>query len=153
MSYRIFISILVSCFFISCSSDDEFSGEKRDLSQARQLWDNAQIENYKWTEILSCECGGPLLRDIFVVNNIKNRVDFDESLLFEGYTSEDVFNASKTVEESFDFIVNLINQNVASLEVEYDAIYGFPTIISIDYDVDFVDDEILYRYINFEIEN
>jgi len=152
MSYRILIPILLSCFFISCSSDN-FSEEENELSQARIKWNNAQIENYKWTEILSCECSGPLQRDIFVVNNVKDSVDFDESLLFEGYTGEDVFNASKTIEETFDFIQDLINQNVSSLAVEYDDTYGFPTLISIDYDVNFIDDEILYRYINFEIEN
>jgi len=153
MSYKILISLFLISFLISCSSDDEFSEEKRELSHAIQKWNAAQIQNYKWTEILSCECGGPLLREIFVVNNIKESVDFDESLLFEGYTSEDVYDASKTVEEAFDFIQSLINQNVASLVVEYDDVYGFPNIISIDYDADFIDDEILYRYINFEIEN
>ena len=153
MFSRISTILIIVFAFISCSSDDEFSDEQRELSQARQKWNSAQIQSYNWTEILSCECSGPLLRNIFVVNNIKDRVDFDKSLLFEGYTSEDVFNASHTIEETFDFVQNLINQNVSSLGVEYDAVYGFPTIVSIDYDVKTIDDEILYRYTNFEIQN
>jgi len=152
MSYKILIPIILGCLFISCSSDD-FLDEKNDLERAKRQWNNAQIENYKWTEIVSCECSGPLLRDIFVVNSVKDSVGFDESLLFEGYTEIDVFNTAKTIEEAFVFIQELINRKVASLQVVYDDTYGFPNIISVDNNFDFIDDEVLYRYTNFEIEN
>ncbi|MET2984256.1 DUF6174 domain-containing protein [Aureibaculum conchae] len=152
MLNKILILTILSFFFISCSTD-EFSDQREDLHRARKQWKNAQIKNYKWTENISCECGGPYMRDILVVNSVKDSVGFDESLLFERYTSEDVYNASKTIEEAFVYIQDLINQNVASLEVEYNDIYGFPTIISVDYNVDFIDDEVLYRYIDFEIQN
>ena len=148
MISRTFILLFVAFVYVACNTDDD--DPLTELNVNRQLWVSSQIESYKWSEIISCECGGPLQRDIFVVNSVKNRVDFDESLLYEGYTSEDVFNASKTVEEAFEFVQDLLNQNVASLSVEYDPTRGFPTIISIDYDTDFIDDEILYRYTNFE---
>ncbi len=138
-------------FLLACSPDDDIL--LNELNANRQIWESNQIENYSWTETLSCECGGPLLRTIIVVNNIKDTVVFDESLLFEGYTYEDVFKASNTIQESFDFIESLSNQNVASLFVQYDEIYGFPTIISVNYDEDVIDDEILYRYLNFDITN
>jgi len=151
MVQKISLSIFSILLFISCSSED--NSLMIDLNANRQLWQSSQIESYKWVESISCEWGGPLLRDIFVVNNKKDRVDFDESLLFEGLTDEDIFNAARTIDEAFDFIESLLSQNVASLNVEYDEIYGFPTIISVDYDIDFVDDEVLYRYTNFEISS
>ncbi|MGB5363554.1 MAG: DUF6174 domain-containing protein, partial [Aureibaculum sp.] len=129
---KFLILVVTLLVFISCSSEEGFTSE---LNTNRQLWESSHIENYKWSESLNCECGGPLLRDIFVVNNIKDRVEFDESLLFEGLTSEYIFNTSRTVEEAFDFIASLLNQNVSSLNIEYDAAYGFPILISIDYDV------------------
>lgn len=73
--------------------------------------------------------------------------------MFEGLTGDDVFNTSKTIAEAFVFIKDLINQNVASLEVENHDAHGFPALISMDYNIDFIDDEILYRNTNFETEN
>ncbi len=147
------IGLLLGLFVIiaSCNSDDD--SFKDELNANRALWQSKNISDYKWTENLACFCGGVLERAIFVVNGVKDRVDFDESQLFEGYTKEDVFNESRTIEEAFDFIASIQTQDVASVSVEYDKVYGYPINIYIDYIEDAIDDEISYLYSKFEITN
>jgi len=65
---------------------------------------------------------------------MKDSIDFDESTI------------SPEVEE-------LMKNDVASVEIEYDKTYGFPTLISIDYIKDAIDDEVTYMYSDFEITN
>jgi len=152
MSYKILIPIFLTCFFISCSSDDEFSVEKRELIQAKQKWNNAQIQNYSIHERISCFCGGLLEWDVFVKNGIKYKVEYDESQAF-GQNYDDIFDQARTIEDVFVFLESLLNRELASLTVEYDETYGFPTLISIDYALNIADDEIAYIYTELEIEN
>lgn len=152
MSYKILIPILLSCFLISCSSDDTFSEEKREFSIAKQKWNSAQINNYNMNERISCFCGGLLEWKVFVKNGIKDKVEYDESQA-TGQTYDDIFDQARTIEDVFDLLESLLNRDLASLNVEYDDIYGFPKLISIDYIKDAVDDEIGYIYSDFEIEN
>jgi len=151
MVARFFILISIFVSFASCDSDDDMILDE--LNENRRLWDAAQVKDYSMNERLSCFCGGVLEKVIFVVDNEKDTVVFDESLLFEGYTYVDVLNGSKSIEEAFDFIEELSARDLASLVVEYDETYGYPTLISIDYNKDYVDDEIAYYYTNFEITN
>ena len=152
MFSRVFTLFIIVFTFISCSSDDEFSGEKRELSQAIQKWNSAQILNYTMNERISCFCGGLLDWNVFVENGIKDKVVYDESQAY-GQTYEDVFDNAKTIEDAFNFIESLLVKDLASLIIEYDDVYGFPKLISIDYVENIADDEIAYLYTNFKITN
>lgn len=153
MSYKILIPLLFVCFLISCTSDVELSEEKREFNQARQKWNSAQIQNYEMHERISCFCGGLLEWDVFVKNGIKDKVEYDESQAF-GQTYDDIFDQARTIEDVFDFLESLLNRgDLASLVIEYDDVYGFPKLISIDYVENIADDEIAYMYTDFEIEN
>jgi len=151
MSYKILIPIIIGCFFISCSSD-ELSEEKIELNRARQIWNNAQIQNYSMNERISCFCGGLLEWKVFVKNGIKDRVEYDDTQAF-GQTYDDIFQQARTVEDVFGFIEELLGKDLASLIIEYDQVYGYPSFVSIDYNENIADDEIAYIYTDFEIEN
>jgi len=138
---------------ISCSSVDDIAEKQRELNQARQLWQSQQVENYKWNERLSCFCAGVLEWDLFVKDNLKEKVEFDEINLHQGQTYDDILEKAKTVEEAFDFIETLLSKEIASLIIEYDDQYGFPTEVNIDFDFQIADDEIVYLYKGFEIIN
>ena len=147
------LTLLIIVFaFISCSSDDEFSDEKKELNRARQKWSTTQNLNYTMNERISCFCGGLLDWNVFVENGIKDKVVYDESQAY-GQTYEDVFDNAKTVEDAFHFIESLLVKDLASLIIEYDHVYGFPKLISIDYVENMADDEIAYLYTNFKITN
>ena len=138
---------------ISCSSVDDIAEKQRELNQARQLWQSQQVENYKWNERLSCFCAGVLEWDLFVKDNLKEKVEFDEINLHQGQTYDDILEKAKTVEEAFDFIETLLSKEIASLIIEYDDQYGFPTEVNIDFDFQIADDETVYLYKGFEIIN
>jgi hypothetical protein len=152
MYYKILIPIFFICFFISCTSDVIVSVEKREFSQAKEKWNSAQIRNYNMNEKISCFCGGLLEWKIFVKNGIKDKVEYDESQAF-GQTYDDIFDQARTIEDVFDFLEDLLNRDLASLNVEYDDVYGFPKLINIDYVENIADDEIAYFYTELEIEN
>ena len=152
MFSRILTILIIVFTFISCSSDDAFFDEKRELSQAREKWNSAQILNYNMNERISCFCGGLLDWNVFVENGIKDKVVYDESQAY-GQTYEDVFDNAKTVEDAFDFIESLLVKDLASLIIDFDDVYGFPKLISIDYVENMADDEIAYLYTDFKIAN
>ena len=152
MFTRIFTVLIIFFTFISCSTDDEFSDDKRELSQARQKWSTSQILNYTMNERISCFCGGLLDWNVFVEKGIKVKVVYDESQAY-GQTYESVFDNAKTVEDTFDFIESLLVKDLASLIIDYDDVYGFPKLISIDYVENIADDEIAYLYTDFKITN
>ena len=154
MISRIFAVLIVFFTFISCNSDED--NLQKELNGNRQLWESSQIENYKLNERVSCFCGGPLEWDVFVLNEVKNSVVFDESSVPLENLEEiraSIFNNARTIEDAFNFAEELLNRDVASLIIEYDEMYGFPKAISIDYNEVVADDEITYIYSNFEITN
>ena len=151
MSYKILIPLIFISLFISCNSDDTLTEEKIEFNKARQKWNNTQPENYNMHERVSCFCGGLLEWDVFVKNGIKDKVEYDDSQTY-GQSYEDIFENARTIEDVFDFLESLLNEELASLYVEYDETYGFPKLISIDYAENVADDEIAYLYTNFEIE-
>jgi len=151
MSYKSIVLFFFSYLFISCASDDDIFKEIRALNETRSTWQRSQLKNYRINERISCFCGGLLEWDVYVKEGAKERVEFDELHLPSHQTYNDIFDNAKTVEDAFDFIEELIYQNVASLLVEYNNEYGFPSLISIDYYADTTDDEIGYLYTDFEL--
>ena len=153
---NILLVLIIFVTVVSCSSDDGDELQK-ELNRNRQLWASKKIDNYKWSERLSCFCGGVLDRDIFVMNKEKDTVRFDNIVLPANVNFneiyEQVFNDSKTIEDAFGFIEELLTQEAESLVIEYEQSYGFPTLISVDYDFQIADDEFVYNYANFEIIN
>ncbi len=146
---KVLFLLSISIVFISCNSDDD-GGILTELTENRQLWESTQVTTYFWTENISCFCGGVLERRLLVIGDNKNSVEFDESLLSPGQTAEDILNDTNSVQEAFALIESIMNQNPASLIVEYDSQYGFPTLISVDFSENIADDEIVYSYTNFE---
>lgn len=158
MFRKILIPLFFISLFISCTSDDT-NEVQNELDRNRQLWETKKIDNYKWNERLTCgNCLGLVFdRNVFVVNKVKDRVTFDETVLPANVNFQDVydnvFNNSKTVEEAFDFIEELLTQEIELLVIEYDEAYGYPTLISIDYMKRVIDDERTLLYSDFEIIN
>jgi len=151
MLSKISMLLLIISALISCSSNDDVV--ITELGKNRQLWISSQIENYSMNERISCFCAGLLEWDVFVENGEKVSVEFDETNLPPDQTSQDVLDNARTIEDAFALIEGLTTQNVASLVVEYNETYGFPTLISVDFDLNIADDEIAYIYSNFIITN
>lgn len=151
---KFLILFSLSLMIISaCSSEDDPLFVE--YSKNRELWQSQQIHSYQYYERLGCFCGGILDKSVVVKNNIKDTVFFEipswyppESSISDYY--DDVYERAKTIEDAFDFVAELLNQDVDYLGVEYHETYGFPTVISVNYVESYSDDEIYYNFSNFE---
>ena len=111
------------------------------MHSARARWEATGIQDYRYEFRQQCECGPALAEAAIVevrggtVTNVSNRdsgipAASDERRLFP------------TIDDLFDRIDDAIRRNAASLVVSYDDDLGYPTLISIDYDVQVIDDEV-----------
>lgn len=118
------------------------TSDRGDLNDARARWERAEIRNYDFTLSLSCFCEG----GGYAVS-VRDR-DIVTAEPLNGQSSG--MQAELAVEDLFDVIINALAEDVDVLEVEYDGGLGYPTLISIDYFTDAVDDEITYTISDFE---
>jgi hypothetical protein len=158
------IGILVAAASLSLagcgrSSGDMLSPFARNLAEVRlqaaeRQWLDRRPGAYRLTESRSCECqvevAAPMVVTVMLLfpiegGDVAERVDVahyesDGSLVPEQYRS-----AALTVQQLFALIRDALDRHAARLDVEYDAQYGYPAMISIDYDAQMVDDEITIR--------
>lgn len=150
MIRRFFLLIVLISLLVSCNNDDDENNKDKDFSSIenpRERWEAYGFTDYIITERISCFCGGVLQWDLVVKNNIKSEVFFDQTN--SNQTEEEILERARTIDDAFDFIESIDINNVASLQVEYNATYGFPTLVSIDYNLNIADDEIAYIYSGF----
>ena len=118
------------------------------LNAAKALRNSKEVSHYTATQQLSCFC----------TPNSTHPVQFDvmSGAIVEGsiqYVNEtDKIPASQltvnpmTVEDTFAFIQDAIDRKADSIDVTYDAEYGFPTKMNIDYSMMMADEEQYYTY-------
>jgi hypothetical protein len=150
LKFKLLLLIIISGTVYSCTDDENQVSE---LNENRRLWESNQIVSYSINEETSCFCGGVLDWELTVEDSIKTEVDFDELQLSVDETYDTILERARTINEIFDFLKNLENQNIESIVVEYHTTYGFPTLISIDYNRNVSDDEVVYSYTNFTLLN
>jgi hypothetical protein len=134
---------------IICAACGDGTGPQPFFAQmrAKALWANEKPASYSMTISRSCEC---LPAAAVVVTVVGGGV---ESRRYAG-TGDDVpasyADLFPSVAGLFDMIDDLRRQKVASLDVQYDPVYGHPTRIVIDRWRDSVDDEVLYTIRDFQ---
>ena len=147
---RFFLLVVLISLLVSCNNDDDENNQDKDFSSIenpRERWEAYGITDYTINERISCFCGGVLQWDLIVKNNIKSEVAFDQTI--SNQTEAEILERARTINDVFDFIQSIDKNSVAYLVVEYDTKYGFPTLVSIDYDLNIADDEIAYIYSEF----
>lgn len=113
------------------------------IAQAR--WQRANIDSYELTVRVFCEC---LLIDPVRVTVSGGVIVSRVNVVTGQPVPENVAESFPDVPGLFA-IVDKASAEAHDLEVEYDASYGFPTVISIDWNETHVDDEVVYRVENF----
>jgi hypothetical protein len=143
-SARFFLSLAVTSLVLAACSGT--TAPDRELRAARALWNQRGPTSYDITVARYCEClsSGPVLvsvRDGLVVSRTYLSNSTDVGLEYaEGYP---------TIEGLFGRIDDARRQHAASVDVQYDPSFGFPSMISIDYSRPAVDDEVTYRAYDF----
>ncbi|HYR11504.1 MAG TPA: DUF6174 domain-containing protein [Longimicrobium sp.] len=131
------LPVLLLATLAGCLGDtDSFQRDK--LSQARTLWDTKDVSSYSYILELQCFCASaselaPVL--VTVTNGTVTSLQYwDESPSKRTPAPAAIFGPYDTVEELFDFIADAIDQDADVLQVGYDAEYGFPNVVNVDYE-------------------
>lgn len=104
------------------------------IQDPKDRWDAYALKNYMIVQRLSCFCPprGPF--KVFVVDNeLKEVLDIET----EKYYSKEFARNNRilSVEDLFNLANSINTDSVAHFLIEYDSKYGFPNLISIDYEV------------------
>jgi hypothetical protein len=117
----------------------------------RARWEAAGLAAYLYEYQKQCECRPETLRParIEVQAGSVTRVTYlDNAQTLESPPAD----SFPTIDDLFDHIDEAARMDVASLVVTYDATFGYPTLISVDYRRDIADDEIIIRASNLEAQ-
>ena len=126
-------------------------GGKSELNENRDKWDSAGVTHYRFELTISCFC--PFMDVMPVVVEVKDGqivslTDVNGQPLREDF--RETFEKAATVEGLFAVAEDSLS-NADQVEVTYDARYGFPTSIVVDWIKMAVDDEIAYYVGAFKV--
>ncbi len=126
-------------------------GGKSELKDNRAKWDSAGVSHYRFELTISCFC--PFMDVMPVVVEVKDGqivslTDANGQPLREEFRG--TFGEAATIEGLFAIAEDSLS-NADQVEVTYDARYGFPTSIVVDWIKMAVDDEISYYVGAFKV--
>lgn len=112
----------------------------RSIADARARWQAHGLKSYSIEQKMICFCPPPhgFVRLTIKDNKIVEATDLDNGQPL----SKEKLDWFQTVDALFDWLEATKALNPVRLEVEYDAIYGYPRKISFDYGENIADDEL-----------
>lgn len=143
---KIFVYLLTSIVLVGCGSEHYNQMQvELDLLSARTSWSQNGLDTYSYSYDESCFCLNNGVIDIYVDDNEVISATYQES--GESVATDDL-RRLKTVEEWFDYIEKLISEEPDYIRVEYNELYGNPTVIEVDFALDGADDGVLHQIEN-----
>lgn len=133
--------VAAGCGLITGNDEDDSA-----LRRAEVRWSRSGVQDYQVVVQRLCFCGYTRPQRITVrFGNVVSNVDAET-----GQPVVVLMNLMPDVPGLFALIREAIEQNAHRLDVSYDATYGFPTFIDIDYIKNAVDDELQIRTSEFQ---
>jgi hypothetical protein len=96
------------------------------------------MTDYEYVYRRSCECKPQTMEPARV--EVRSSVVAAVTYRNTGQAAASIL-AYPTIDGLFDLIEDAIDRGAAGLMVSYDGVFGYPTEISIDYDLEVADDE------------
>ncbi|MCC5608053.1 DUF6174 domain-containing protein [Nostoc sp. CHAB 5834] len=118
---------------------------KQRLEFNRRFWNQQNISNYDYTLGNSCFCIGDARGPVVI--KVRNGQTSSITSVATGKDVKEYFQNYNTIPKLFDVIQDAINRKAFSLNVRYNARFGYPTQIDIDYNSQIADEE---RYLTIE---
>ncbi|KYC38043.1 hypothetical protein WA1_37435 [Scytonema hofmannii PCC 7110] len=121
----------------------------RRLRFNQNLWNERNIVNYRYTLSNSCFCipdaRGPVI--IEVRNGQTTSITSVET--GQPVSNPEFFQQYDTIPKLFNVIQDAIKRRAESVNAQYNAKFGYPTQISIDYSAQIADEEVYLTIENF----
>jgi len=131
---------------LSCSQSTE--PLPADINRARQLWQQSAFNTYMFDFRQDCNClhGGRELSILVINNKIESIADTS------GHTAIDSseYKWYFTIDQLFDRLVEISRQHTEKFEYTFDADYGYPRTVFVDFSVQVADDEFSYTIGNLK---
>ena len=124
-----------------------------DLSRNQQKWQDANITHYRFELNISCFCA---FRDQMPLTievrdeQIVHMAAVDGTLVLDTDQNYEFYAPHATIDLLFAELDAAVKDGADSVTVTYDATYGFPTEIAIDYSQQTADEEMYYSISGFE---
>lgn len=126
---------------------DGRDSERERLEAHRAQWRSQGVDSYQFILQRLCFCAGGTSPATVVV---RNRQRLSVTVVETGEPIPEMYaQYYLTVDELFDFIGDAISRKAHRIDVTYDASYGYPTKISIDYLEFAVDEEMAFEASSF----
>ncbi len=148
---RLLFALLAGASLSACTiitgPDDEWDREQRDLSRARRLWSSQGIDDYEFVVRRDCYCalGGVVVRVVVQDHLVVSR----EIDLTGVAVPSSMAYLYPSIEGLFGVLQGAIDDRADEVTVRYDASFGFPTDLWIDYDRRMADEEEGYVLLRF----
>ena len=124
-----------------------------ELSQNLEKWQDAHISHYRFSLNISCFCA---FRDQMPLTvevrdgQIVHMATVDGTLVLDTDQNYEFYAPHATIDLLFAELDAAVTDGADSVTVTYDATYGFPTEIAIDYSQEIADEEMYYSISGFE---
>lgn len=132
------VPVLLLAALGGCLGDSGDAFQRDKLTAARTLWDSKNVSSYTYILELQCFCApatqlSPVL--VTVKNGAVTSLQYwDEDPADRTPAPASIFGPYDTVEELFAFVADAIDRDAEVLQVGYDADYGFPNVVNVDYE-------------------
>ena len=140
----LFVLLILTLVLSAC-------GGQSALNKNREKWNASGISHYRFELTISCFCPffevNPVTVEV-LDGKIVSMTGADGQPLPDNFRSE--FDRAGTVDLLFAIAEDSL-ANADQAEVTYDAVYGFPSSIIVDWIELAMDDEISYYVENFEV--
>lgn len=138
--------IALSAWPAGCNvlAPDPWDQRSAALERSRERWAVEEIRSYRYTFSKSCECIPGFVGPVHITVR-DDVVTSMEPVAGSDSVPADLWSAFDTVGEMFALIRTAIDDEAHQFEAEYDPELGYPTRISLDFDQQMVDDELVIR--------
>lgn len=142
------VACLLSLLLLSaCGGGDLLIDKGKENSNALEMnkekWALRNVKSYQYQLRISCFCMQDVTanKQVTVSDGVVTDAFFVQT---SAHLTAEELTRVKTIDELFSIVANAINDKAYMLEVTYNKEYGYPEAISIDYQKDVADDEVVY---------
>ncbi|MCI0553807.1 MAG: DUF6174 domain-containing protein [Anaerolineae bacterium] len=151
MKKLILLMAVAALALSACASGASANQNESELSQNQQKWQDANISHYRYHLAISCFC--VFSQDMPLIIEVQ-----DGQVVSMEYSSgneidagsREYFQRFETIDKVFEQLQKDIGGEADEVVVTYNATYGFPEEVKIDYVLEATDDEIWLTISDFE---
>ena len=143
--------VFMTLALAACTAAGNAMGSQSEIEQNKEKWENANISHYRYHLSITCFC--VFSQDMPLIIEVQDgevvSMEYQSGNEIDA-TSRELFEKYATIDRLFAELEADINGAADEVIAKYDATYGFPTEVTIDFVKEATDDELYLNLSNFE---